>query len=193
MNVKSTPSLNDVLEAYAIEADNDNATLERYLRDYPQYTAELVELSRELDCPLDVNTTPLDAADNARIAKAWAQFTSTNDPTVATSSAPAWDPVKMKAAASAFGVPRQIISAFREGRVILESVPRHFLERLAEILGATCEALEISLSRPPDLAVSRNYKADEKPKDPQRITFEQLLIDACVTPEKRAELLAEKD
>ncbi|MCL2330274.1 MAG: hypothetical protein FWC56_03130 [Phycisphaerae bacterium] len=190
MNTKSTPSLDDVLSAYALEADNDNATLERYLREYPQFAAELVDLSRELDRPLDMSTAPLDAEERALIAKAWAQFNSITDSAVS-SSPLAWDSEKMKAIASALGVPRQIISAFREGRVILESVPRRFLERMAESFGATYEALRTSLARTPDFATSRSYKADEKPKAPQPVTFEQLLIEACVSPEKRTELLAE--
>jgi transcriptional regulator with XRE-family HTH domain len=190
MNSESIPSLDDVLDTYALEADNDNATLERYLREYPQYAAELVELSRELDRPLDVSTAPLDAKERALIAKAWTQFSSIHDSAVS-SSPLVWDPAKMKAIASAFGVPRQIISAFREGRVILESVPHHFLERLAKALGATYEVLRTSLACAPDLATSRSYKADEKPKAPQQVTFEQLLIDACVSSEKKAELLAE--
>ena len=193
MNTKSTPSLDDVLDAYAIEADNDNATLERYLREYPQYAADLVDLSRELDRPLDVSTAPLDAEERTLVAKAWAQFNFITDSAVSavSSSALVWDPEKMKTIANALGVPRQIISAFREGRVILESVPRRFLERMAEAFGATYEALRASLACAPDFAASRSYKADEKPKAPQPVTFEQLLIEACVSPEKRTELLAE--
>lgn len=192
MNLESTPSLDDVLEAYALEADNDNATLERYLRDYPQHFAELIELSRELDRPLDPSTTPLDSTERAQITKAWIAFNSTSDSTDS-SSLLVWAPEKMRSIASVLGVPRQVISAFRERRVILESVPRYFLEGLAEAIGAPCEALRASLVLAPSLASSRSYKADEKPSAPQQVTFEQLLIDACVSSEKRAELLAEKD
>lgn len=191
MNPEITPSLDDVLDAYAIEPDNNNATLERYVCDYPQYAAEIVELSRELDRPLDMSTAPLDSEERALITRAWKQFISISD-SAASSSLLAWDPEKMKAVAGVFGVPRQIISAFREGRVIAESVPRHFLEHLADALGTQYELLRASMARGPNLAVRRSYKADEKPKAPLQVTFEQLLIDACVPPEKIAELLAEK-
>ena len=44
----SAPSREDVLDAFAVEPNHERNTLERYLRDYPQYAAELVDLSREL-------------------------------------------------------------------------------------------------------------------------------------------------
>lgn len=192
MNPESVPSLEDVLDAYALETENDNATLERYLRDYPQYAAELVELSRQLDRPVDVSTMPLDAADRARIDAAWAQFASATD-SAASSSLLALEPAKMRSIANALGVPRQILSAFREGRVIVETVPRLFIEHLAEAIGTPYEALRASLARAPSLVPNRSYKADEKPEIPQQVAFEQLLVDACVPPEKRAALLADKD
>jgi len=196
MNPESTPSLEDVLDAYALEAENDNATLERYLRDYPLYAAELVDLSHELDRPIDVSTAPLDAADRALIDVAWTRFASTAA-SDAFSPLLALEPSKMRAVASALGVPRQILSAFRERRVIVETVPRLFLERLAVALGTPLEVLRDSLPRAPNLfpqlVPNRSYKADEKPNATKQVSFEQLLIDACVPPEKRAALLAERD
>lgn len=191
MNPESIPSLEDVLDAYALEADNSNATLERYLRDYPQYASELVEVSRELDRPLDVSTIPLDGADRALVAEAWIQFIANRD----SASDPlfALDVPKMRIIATAIGVPRQIISAFRERRVILASVPRHFLEHLAEAIGTPYQVLRTSLARAPNLTVSRSYKSDGKPEAPQQVTFEQLLTDACVSPSKQAELLDRKN
>jgi hypothetical protein len=67
----SIPSIADVLEAYALEAQNDAATLAKYLREFPRYTAELVEYSRELDRAIDASTAPMDAADQARIDAGW--------------------------------------------------------------------------------------------------------------------------
>lgn len=196
MNPKSIPSLEDVLDAYALEVDNDNATLERYLRDYPQHAAELVELSRELDRPIDVSTTPLTEADQVLIAQAWTQFVSASSSAGSTPLL-ALQPAKMREIAGAFGLPRQVLSAFREGRVVVESVPRYFLEHLAEALGTPFEALRTSLAHAPNflprLAENRSYKGDEKPEAPQQVTFEQLLVDARVPPDKIAELMSKKD
>lgn len=196
MNPKSIPSLEDVLDAYALEADNDNATLERYLRDYPQHAAELVELSRELDRPVDVSTTPLTEADHVLIAQAWTQFVSASGSATSTPLL-ALQPAKMREIAGTFGLPRQVLSAFRERRVVVESVPRYFLERLAEALGTPFEAFRTSLARAPNslprFAENRSYKGDEKPEVPQQVTFEQLLVDARVPPDKIAELMGKKD
>ncbi|MBL9187491.1 MAG: hypothetical protein JNK23_08450 [Opitutaceae bacterium] len=192
MNPEPVPSLQDVLEAYALELENDNATLERYIRAYPQYAPDLVEVSRELERPMDVSTAPLDAEDRTLVQNAWVQLNAIADSN-ATNSLLTLEPAKMRSIASSLGIPRQILSAFREGRVIVESIPRLFLEHLAEALGTPYEALRSSLARAPNLVPSRSYKADEKPITPQQVSFEQLLIDACVPPDKRAALLAKKD
>jgi len=42
------PSLESVLDAFAVESEPDRLTLERYLRLFPEYANELIELSCEL-------------------------------------------------------------------------------------------------------------------------------------------------
>ena len=42
------PSRQDVLDAFAVEPHTGRATLERYLRDYPELATELLDLSRML-------------------------------------------------------------------------------------------------------------------------------------------------
>ena len=42
------PNREDVLDALAMEQECDRETLERYLRDYPEFAVELIDLSREL-------------------------------------------------------------------------------------------------------------------------------------------------
>jgi len=65
------PSREEVLDAFAVEPVHDRITLERYLRDYPQYAAELVELSREVSRLVDEDGSPLTAHEEALIETAW--------------------------------------------------------------------------------------------------------------------------
>jgi hypothetical protein len=58
------PSREAVLDAFAVESEPDRSTLERYLRLYPEYAAELVDLSRELS--RETSKTAPSAADQAR-------------------------------------------------------------------------------------------------------------------------------
>lgn len=68
---ESPPSLEDVLDAYSVEEDTGSATLQRYLRDYPEYAEELVDLSRELSRFSAHCSEPLTADDHALIDEAW--------------------------------------------------------------------------------------------------------------------------
>ena len=62
-----------MLDAFAVESEPGRSTLERYLRLYPEYAGELVDLSRELSREVCDDTAPLSAADQALIDDAWTQ------------------------------------------------------------------------------------------------------------------------
>jgi hypothetical protein len=85
-------------------------------------------------------------------------------------------------------VPRQVVTALRERRISLVSIPRRFLAMLAEAMRSSVAQLESSWG-PAQLAAARSYKADGKPALGEQVTFEQVLIDAGVPAERRARLL----
>lgn len=186
------PSRDDVLDAFAVEQDIGRETLERYLRDYPQYAAELVDLSRELSRVIVEDDEPLSAEDLALVDAAWRRH-------LEAAPMPIVDPIATLSVAESrtiardLGVPRQIITAFRERKVIVASVPRRFLAHLASAVNSTVEAIESALAFPPLQSPARSYKADERPRTETPVTFEQLLIDAGVPEEKRALLMADDD
>lgn len=185
------PSRESVLDAFAVESETDRSTLERYLRLYPEYAAELIDLSRELGREAYEDTAPLSTADQALIDAAWSQHAkalpaATADPFEAL-TVDDWRTI-----AQVLDVPRQVVTALRERRVSLVSIPRRFLAILAEAMRCSIAELESSWERAP-LLVARSYKADSKPAVGEQVTFEQVLIDAGVPAEKRARLLAEAD
>ncbi len=67
------PSRESVLDAFAVESEPGRSTLERYLRLYPEYAGELIDLSRELNRASSEDAAPLSAADQALIDAAWSQ------------------------------------------------------------------------------------------------------------------------
>jgi hypothetical protein len=67
----SDAALDDVLDAFAVEPTPGRDTLERYLRHYPQFANELIDLSRELHREVPAETGPESAEDQARIEAAW--------------------------------------------------------------------------------------------------------------------------
>ena len=155
------PSREFVLDAFAVESEPDRSTLERYLRLYPEYAGELIDLSRELSREVCDDTAPLSAADQALIDAAWSQH-------AAAPPAPAADPFAAmtvddwRAVARRLDVPRQVVTALRERRISLVSIPRRFLQRFAEASRSSVAQLESSWG-PAQLAAARAYKADGKP------------------------------
>lgn len=184
------PSRTDVLNSFAVESASGRSTLERYLRLFPEYAQELVDLSCELSREVSDDTAPLSAADCALIDTAWAQHAAAIPVAVDPFAALTVD--DWRAVANRLGVPRQVVTALRERRISLGSIPRRFLGRLAEAVSSSVAQLEATWG-PSQLSSARSYKADGKPNAGEMVTLEQVLSDAGVPVDKRAQLLAEAD
>ena len=184
------PSRQDVLDAFAVEPDTGRATLERYLRDYPELATELLDLSRLLATPFTGEESPLTPEDEARVDAAWLRHAAAR-PAAVTDSFSALSVHELRDIAHRLGVPRQVLMAFRNRRVIMSTVPRPFLARLADLLGTAPEQLLRALSLPASLDPAHSYRSDRKPVASDAVSFEQTLIDADVPQDKRAELMSE--
>lgn len=185
------PSREAVLDAFAVESEPDRSTLERYLRLYPEYATELVDLSRELSREIPEDEALLSVADQALIDAAWSQHAKAL-PATALDPFAALTADDWRTVAHHLDVPRQVITALRERRVSLLSVPRRFLQNLAVAMRCSVTQLELSWGSAP-LVAGRSYKADGKPNAGEQVTLEKVLIDAGVPVEKRARLLVEAD
>jgi hypothetical protein len=193
-NSTSGPAREDVLEAFAIEPSTSRETLESYLRRYPQFADALIDLSRELHRELPQDTGPENAEDQARIDAAWRRHREAGSSQAHSDPFAALSADQLRALAQTLDVPRQVITAIRDGRVILASVPRRFLAQLAAGLNRSLDALLAALPPAPAvLATARTYKSDVKPSASEPVTFERVLIDAGVPADKRTRLLAEAD
>lgn len=187
------PSLEDVLGAFSVEPDPGRETLALYLQRYPQFAEPLIDLSRELHRELASAAKPHTPEDEARINAAWRRHVNALNPQTQADLFAALSTQELRNLSKALDVPRQIITAFRDRRVILDSVPRHFLERLAATVHQPLERLTASLAPAAQPVPARSYKSDTKPTAGEPVTFERLLIDAGVPDEKRARLLADAD
>ena len=187
-------SLDGVLEQFMMEDAQDAAALERYVRDYPQFALQLIDLSR-LIATADAeeeDDQPLTATDQSRIDAAWithkaaAPASSQDDDPFATLTG-----AEGKAVADRFGVPRQVIVCFREHRVDPSTVPTPIARGFAEEAGVPLAHVIAAMQRPVIMATGRNYKADGQPGAEGKMSFEQILIDAGVPDADRARLLAD--
>lgn len=185
------PSRDAVLDAFAVENELGRSTLERYLRLYPEYAGVLIDLSRELNRETYEEAAPLSAADQARIDAAWSQHAKAA-PAVAADPFAALTADDWRAVSKRLDVPRQVVTALRERRVTLVSIPRRFLTMLAEAMRCSVAQLESSWGAAQPV-IARSYKADSKPAAGEPVGFERVLIDAGVPVEKRTRLLGEED
>ena len=182
------PTQENVLNAFAVEPSYDRATLEKYLKAYPQYAGVLVDLSRELARSATSDDSSLTTSEHDLIEAAWrnhvaSEAQSIADPLSALSVAQARD------VAITLKVPRQVITALKERRVLAATIPKAFLHRFAEAAQLTVDQLAQSLALSPGSEVARSYKSDGKPSVGAQVSFERLLRDAGVSDAQRAALM----
>ncbi len=190
MTSTSRPTREDVLDAFAVEPDAGRETLERYLRNYPEHAAALLDISRELSRDLCDDEDALSAEAQSAINQAWRQHIDVA-PEVSADPFTALSVTAFREIAQTLEVPRQVITAFRERRVLVGSVPRRFLARLALALNSTVDSLVEALSVQPGPAAVRSFKSDVKPNAGTPVPFERLLVDAGIPDDKRKALMAD--
>lgn len=182
-------SRDQVLELFAMELDTGGHTLQHYLREYPEYATQLVDLSQEIFRFGIQDESPLSIEDRIRIDTAWSRIQSAPN-NVVTDPLAGLSVPQLREIAQTLKVPRQVITAFRERTVIVSSVPRNFLNLLASLVGSSVQDLLGTLTSSPQ-SLARSYKANGKPTEAVRVTFEQLLRDAGLSDEDIKLLLAD--
>ena len=192
MTKGSAAQLEDILDAFSMEEALSKATLDRYLTAYPQFAEDLIDLSRELlraEQPIDSELAP---GDLAKIDAAWIKH-SAAQPRAVTDPFASLSPTRSREIANELGIPRQVITSFRERRIQPTSVPGGFLLRFADALKVSVSDFLVWMALPPAQMLARNYKADNQPSAATQLSLEQALTDAGVSEADRARLLADRD
>lgn len=168
----------EVLYAFAVEDHGGREILIRYLNEYPQYANALVDLSRELARPEldDSLSSAEDEYMDAAVARFLNKSTKQAPPTLAAQA--------FNVAAERLQLPLLVMLAFRERRVDLTSVPKRFLERLAEALETSLEQLRMFLSQPAMASATRQSKSRIKPVTATKVPFDKVLRDAGVASDR---------
>lgn len=105
-------SRDQVLESFAMEPNTGVQTLQRYLREYPEYATQLVDLSQEVFRFGIEDETPLSVEDQIRIDTACSRIQSAPSKASVDSFAALSVP-KLRDVAQTLNVPRQVITAFQ--------------------------------------------------------------------------------
>lgn len=100
---------------------------------------------------------------------------------------------RQREVAARLGIKRSVFAGLAEHRAIVASIPKRFLQRLANEIGASVQALTDALCAPDVVARAAQYKSDVAPKAPVQVPFEQLLREAGMSQEQIAALMREED
>lgn len=177
------PSEELVLDAFAAEPQHDRATLERYLRDYPEHGSALAGLSFELN-RTDLEEGDLDEQDQLAIAKAWSDRVAVRSERLVNPLS-TLDVSERRDVAKKLGVKMQVLILFRQGGILIDSVPAWFQDKFAGLLRIpNIRGMEVAA-----LAGVQSYKSSVPPKPPPPISFEEALRQSGATEEEIAALM----
>jgi hypothetical protein len=175
-----------LIEKFAREYRLDSGQLMIFCSKYPEFAAEFVELAHEIALQKSLcDQTLLSAEDEKWIADASAARERT-----ATDPFAALSPKSYASIRTSLNVPGVVVNAFRDRIVALATVPMEFLEDFARELSTNVAVLARYLEGTPKTAPSASYKSDVAPAVPKiKMSFDEILRDAGVPPEKRSEIL----
>lgn len=100
---------------------------------------------------------------------------------------------RQREVAARLGIKRSVFAGLAEHRAIVSSIPKQFLQRLANEIGASVQALTDALCAPLVAPSAVQYKSEVAPKAPVQVPFEQLLREAGMSQEQIAVLMREAD
>ena len=169
MNVKKTPDENllDAQLDFILNAPQEQ--IEQYLAETGSNLAEM----------------------NTKAKFAFDRALESHTKTKATEALASLTPAQQKVVAQNLSIRRSVLTAFREHRVDVASIPRHFLARLANELGQAVDSLATALSGPAPRALGGQYKSDVKPDATiERVPFEQLLREAAMSEDEISTLMS---
>lgn len=192
MNQYSSESLEAVLDAFSVEKVHDRETLEKYLQAYPEFTQDILRLSREAGRCVAPEETPLTADDRALLFTLLKKHQKVETVVVA-NPFESLSIDELRSFAKDLGIPRQVVTALKECKVIVATIPLRFLRKAALLLHTTVEQLTAFLEGPPSDRRAASYKADAKPSVESAVSFESILKDANLSEEDIRDLMEEPD
>ena len=186
-----------ILYAFAVEPNHDRNTLERYLRQYPDLTDDLIDLASEFRLGDALGPSPLSMPPDTGGEAAWQEFLACT-PHEACSNKAANPFARFRgetfaSLADALNVPRSFLTPFRDGLVTAGSIPERFVRRLAQAMNASVESLRQYFADPQPGLVARAFKSDGKPSHQGQKTFRDLVESTEMSDEQRQLLLQDCD
>lgn len=183
----SKPSEEEVLLAFAVEPRHDRETLTRYVKDYPEYSISLANLSIELmieETQEEKEVLPSASA----VSKAWQQFSSSVGIHPAGNPFADLNATQLKAVADKVGVNKLFLVRLRDRGIDIATIPARFIERAAAALGVTVDSLKSYLGGSPCMASDLSFRSDVKPVATEQISFAKALESSQLSAQQQTEM-----
>lgn len=200
----SSPQLTeqDVLFAFSEEENRDAATLEIYLKQYPEYREALVALSIELlVSPVDETVQEANVVSEESTGNAWSKFQSLLSPSdpVSTRSSSVENPLakldqkSFISLAKSLGVSRAFLARLRDGTIVMATIPAKFIDSVSGALEIGEDTLRSALQAPPTISTQARFKSDNKPTAEAQITFDEAIESSGLSEDQKEQMKAMKD
>jgi hypothetical protein len=186
-----------ILYAFAVEDSHDRETLERYLREYPELSEELIDLSSEIRLSKVLGAPTAEVKADPGFEPAWQQFLASGPEKTrqATASNP-FATFKGEAfvqLAKLLDVPRNFLTPLRDGLVAATSIPIGFTQRLAQAMGVSVAILQSHFAGGRPNLEGLSFKSDDKPARQGQMTFRELVDKTGMSDSQRQSLLRDLD
>ncbi|MEZ5306673.1 MAG: hypothetical protein R2684_05930 [Pyrinomonadaceae bacterium] len=191
-------NLDEVIEGYAIEtpSGNDPVVLDGWIKQYPQFEAELLEfaasraVAQKTDYPeLTIEEKRKAREISARILRNAGVPELENELHGIVDRGNEIASNKMKLAAD-LGIGLSTLLAIDRRRVAFESIPTSFVERISTVLRVTKEAVINYLSQDRIIAPSASYKSTGRPDPNMTQDLETVLeLDSEVSEEMKNRIM----
>lgn len=181
-----------ILYSYSIESTHDQATLERYLRKYPELARDLVDLSAEIRLSEEFGPSNVGPDTDKNWKSAFEEFLACGEKKEVQTVVNPFERfrgVEFVRLVQALNVSRSFLTAFRDGLAVATTIPEPFLSRLADAMSSSLEELQAFLSSPQLDLSWRTFKSEQKPAHQGQRTFEELVHSSDMTDEQRQILL----
>ncbi|WP_116799801.1 hypothetical protein [Pseudomonas syringae] len=194
MSAANSVSEEEVLLAFSVEDCHDNATLEWYVKKYPQYASALVDSSVEFMLGDEFAESAQNVATDAAINKAWIQAEAALDFSLRhnnfISPFAQLSPSSFREIARSINVNSLFLGRVRDRGIRVSTFPHNFVARLASELGASVDNVLEYLSSPPNIDSNQSFSSKGKPTASEQISFDEAVEKSQLTPTQQHALLA---
>lgn len=193
-------SLADVLEAYAVETPtgNDQQVLQKWMKKYPQYSAELMDFAAARAVVLYAPEEEISAEEEARYREvglknfqAFLSNSAAPQTVLSSLTASAAEKGLNKAKfAAAVGVSLSLLMYLEKKRLEFSTIPKAVVRKISDVIEAGEQQVAAYLSTPPEMQPQASFKTAIRPKEVKLKSFaEAVREDQILSPEEKKNLL----